>query len=219
MTLHANVSGTWQTISDPQAKVSGTWRPVQQVYIKASGSWQLVYSRFTPVTHTYTPTNGHPALDRELVPENATHLRITCQGGGGAGGASTGGGGGGYSVKDVAISSSDWPSSSAHYLTLDGTYPVGGDAGAFEAGSHARVAGTLAVGAIDMSGNGGAFAGAGGTATGGDTNTSGSAGSGSGSGAGAAGGGAAEGQGGDRDLNADGFGGNGADGYWKFEWT
>lgn len=217
MSIYSRVSGSWQLITNPRVKVSGTWQPVQFVYAKASGVWQLIYSRFTPVTHTYTPSS--PGDLTEEVPENATHLRITVQGGGGAGGASTGGGGGGYSVKDITIVASDWPSGSARFLTLDGTYPVGGDAGALTAGSRARVSGTLAAGALDVIGNGGAFAGAGGTATGGDTNTSGSAGSGGGSGAGAAGGGAAAGQGGDRDLNADGFGGNGADGYCKFEWT
>lgn len=38
-----NVSGTWQTVSQPYAKVSGAWQPLQAIYAKVSGVWQLVY--------------------------------------------------------------------------------------------------------------------------------------------------------------------------------
>lgn len=212
MTLYVKVGGSWQTVNDPRIKVGGTWQQAQNVYAKVGGTWQTIYTRFTPVTHTYIPSSyptGFPPGEQEVVPQNATHLRITCQGGGGGGGVSTGGGGGGYSVKDIAIDSSDWPSGSARYLQMDGNFPVGGEAAALQDGTHAQVTGTLAVGAINVLGNGGAFAGAGGTASGGDTNTSGGAGGGSG---GVAGGGGSAGNGGG--LNSDGL-----EGYIRFEWT
>lgn len=44
-TIYGKVSGSYQTIVDPQAKVSGSWLPVQQAYGKVSGVWQTVYLR------------------------------------------------------------------------------------------------------------------------------------------------------------------------------
>jgi hypothetical protein len=222
--ISGKTAGVIQTITDPQGRAAGAWQPIQQAYANVGGSWLTTYLRFTPITHTYFPNDyptGFPSGNIELVPEHATHLRITVQGGGGAGGATYGGDGGGYAVKDVAIVASDWPSGAGRSLSFGGSgFAGGGDAGDFAAGGDADVGGTLAAGVINMHGGGGAFANnVGGTASGGDTNISGGPGANTGSGGGAGGGGGGYGNGGDRDLNADGFGGNGTQGYWKFEWT
>lgn len=44
-TTYGKVSGSYQTVVDPQAKVSGSWLSVQQAYGKVSGVWQTVYLR------------------------------------------------------------------------------------------------------------------------------------------------------------------------------
>lgn len=224
MSIYTKVAGVYQNVTDPRVRVAGTWQPVNFAYVRSGGVWRLSYSRFTPVTHQYFPNDyptGFPVSNIELVPENATHLRITVQGGGGAGGATFGGDGGGCAVKDVAIVASDWPSGSARSLSFGGSgFAGGGDAGDFSGGGDADVGGTLNAGVITMRGGGGAFANnVGGIATGGDTNLPGGPGSFSGSGGGAGGGGGGYGNGGDRDLDSDGFGGNGTQGYWKFEWS
>lgn len=172
--LSGKVSGTYQTIIDPEAKVSGTWQPVQQVYSRVSGTWQTIYLRFTPVTHTYTV--NAPGSGTETIPTNATHLTVTT-GGGGAGGTGFtffGGGGGGCAVKDIAVASADWGSAIV-YSAGDAGQPgqLGVDLG--EDGDDSTASGTLSAGSVAMNGHGGkgGVTGTGGTATGGDTNTSG----------------------------------------------
>ena len=45
MTIYSKVSGTWETIDDPQVNVGGVWKDVQAAFVKVSGVWEEIYSR------------------------------------------------------------------------------------------------------------------------------------------------------------------------------
>ena len=45
MTIYSKVSGTWETIDDPQVNVGGVWKDVQAAFVKVSGVWEEIYNR------------------------------------------------------------------------------------------------------------------------------------------------------------------------------
>ena len=188
-------------------------------------------TKFTPVTNTYTTGSGN-----ETVPTGATSLTLTVVGAGGSGGSSYvdfgsdiynsggGGGGAGYSIITRAVASGDWSTTIAYSVGTSG-------------GVSSTTTGSLAAGAVSLTGGGGGAGGSAdsgsggaggtaGTASGGSTNTSGSAGS-SGStsmssgnpgGAGGASGGTAYGDGADG-ADAPGSPGAVGGGVIIFAWT
>jgi hypothetical protein len=188
-------------------------------------------TKFTPVTNTYTTGSGN-----ETVPTGATSLTLTVVGAGGSGGSSYvdfgsdiynsggGGGGAGYSNITRAVASGDWSTTIAYSVGTSG-------------GVSSTTTGSLAAGAVSLTGGGGGAGGSAdsgsggaggtaGTASGGSTNTSGSAGgngstsssSGNAGGAGGASGGTAYGTGGDG-ASAPGTSGAVGGGVIIFAWT
>jgi hypothetical protein len=186
---------------------------------------------FTPVTNTYTSGSGN-----ETVPTNASSVTITVVGAGGTGGSSYvdfgsdiynsggGGGGAGYSTITRAVASGDWGTTIAYSVGTSG-------------GVDSTTTGSLAAGAVSLTGGGGGAGGSAdsgsggtggtaGTASGGSTNTSGSAGgngsasmsSGNAGGAGGASGGTAYGDGADG-ADAPGAAGAVGGGVVTFAWT
>jgi hypothetical protein len=186
---------------------------------------------FTPVTNTYTSGSGN-----EIVPTGALSLTITVVGAGGTGGSSYvdfgsdiynsggGGGGAGYSTITRAVASGDWGTTIAYSVGTSG-------------GVDSTTTGSIAAGAVSLTGGGGGAGGSAdsgsggaggtaGTASGGSTNTSGSAGS---SGSDSSSSGNPGGAGGASGGTAYGYGANGADspgsagsvggGVVTFAWT
>ena len=188
-------------------------------------------TKFTAVTHTYTSGSAN-----ETVPAGAQSVTITVVGAGGGGGTSYtdfgsdiynsagGGGGAGYSTITRAVASGDWNTTIAYSVAPSSGY-------------SSTTNGSLAAGAVSLTGGGGSngsgadannagAGGNGGTASGGSTNISGSAGgngtqsgsSGNPGGAGGASGGTAYGYGGDGD-SAPSVGTTAGGGVIIFAWT
>jgi len=168
---------------------------------------------FTPVTNTYTSGSGN-----ETVPSGASSLTLTVVGAGGSGGNSYtdfgsdiynsggGGGGAGYSIITRSVASGDWSTTIAYSVGTSG-------------GVSSTTTGSIAAGAVSLTGGGGGNGtsansgsggggGTGGTASGGSTNTSGAAG---GSGSASMSSGNPGGAGGASGGTAYGYGANGAD--------
>jgi hypothetical protein len=51
--LEVNVSGTWQTVTQPEVKVAGTWEEVQEVWINLSGTWTRSWRLSDPQTYVW----------------------------------------------------------------------------------------------------------------------------------------------------------------------
>lgn len=78
MSLHAKVSGNWETITSAYVKVSGTWQSVNTVSAKVSGVWQTIFSSLSAAVDT-TSVDGYGINP----PETVTSTQVTCTASGG----------------------------------------------------------------------------------------------------------------------------------------